>query len=524
MLQESLVYKFIYAVCTWFSRAWQESFAAGVLRKIGAFLGKLFSNSAIVDFVAREGVVNRGYEGSVLFKAVDGLVNLPQRIFHPLYMKAEAVFAGSVAFRVLSYLSGRLHILTACFLFVALVAPYDYWNNLYSTLAIAALLILYFMKTIAEGRTDFQTAAFNVFLVLFVICVFLSEAFSILPDLRFLGYYLTGFMMVLLLVATLRTKKEISELLAVTLAGLMIAGVYGIYQFIIKVPVNPAWVDTTLNQGSMTRVYSFFNNPNDFAEIILIFVPFYFAMAFNAKHTLTKLFYIAMSVPALFSLVMTQARGAWIAIVLAAFVYVLFQEKRLIPAGILLAIAAVPFLPHTIIMRLRSFNMADSSFRTRIDVWKTVIPILKDYWFTGLGLGNDTLLRVSKNYYIFLDKGSLPSHSHNLYLQLWLETGITGILSFLGFILTTVKKSIRTLVHTGDKFIRNILIAGLASMTGILSNGMIEYVWFDRRVMLFFWVSAGIILATLYIRLVPDKACGGQFEQDASGASEKEVA
>ncbi|HEX2946773.1 MAG TPA: O-antigen ligase family protein [Clostridia bacterium] len=524
MLQESLVYKFIYILCSNFSKAWQESFIAKTLRRFGAFLGRLFSNSAIVDFTAREGVVNKGYEGSVLYKAVDGLLNLPQRVLHPLYLKAEAVFAESVAFRVLKYLFGKLHLLTACFLFIALVAPYDYWNNLYSTLAIAALLLLYFMKTIVEGRTGFQTTAFNVFLVLFVICVFLSEVFSILPDLRFLGYYLTGFMMVLLLVVTLRTKKQIFELLAVALTGLTIAGVFGIYQYIIKVPVNPAWVDTTLNQGSMTRVFSFFNNPNDFAEIILIFVPFYFAMAFNAKHVLTKLLYLAMAVPPLFSILMTQARGAWIAIAIAAFVYVFFQEKRLIPVGILLAIAAVPFLPHTIIMRLRSFNMADSSFQTRIDVWQTVIPILKDYWVTGLGLGNDTLLRVVKNYYIFVDKGSLPSHSHNLYLQLWLETGITGILAFLGFILTTVKKSIRTLVHTGDKFIRNTLIAGLASLTGILANGMIEYVWFDRRVMLFFWVSAGVILATLYLQLNEGKACGGQIAQNESEAAEEEVA
>ena len=526
MLQESLVYKFIYTICSYFSRVWQESFIAKALRKCGAFFGRLFSGSTVVDFTAREGVVNKTYEGSILYKAVDGLLNLPQRILHPLYLRAEDAFAQSIAFRVLNYLFGKLHLLTACFLFIAIIAPYDYWNNMYSTIAIAALLLLYFMRTIVEGRTGFQTAAFNVFLVMFVICVLLAEVFSIIPgnSLRFLGYYLTGFMMVLLLVVTLRTKKEISELLSVALTGLTIAGVYGIYQYIIKVPVNPAWVDTDLNQGSMTRVFSFFQNPNDFAEVILIFVPFYFAMALNAKRALTKLLLLAMVVPPLISILMTQARGAWIAIALAALVYVFFQEKRLIPLGILLAIAAVPFLPHTILMRLKSFNMADSSFKTRIDIWKTVIPILKGYWFTGLGLGNETLIRISKNYHIFIEKGSIPSHSHNLYLQLWLETGFPGIMTFLAFILTTVKKSIRTLTRSGDKFVKNILIAGLASLTGLLANGMIEYVWFDRRVMLFFWAAVGIILSTLYVKLNEGKACGGQITQDDSEAAEEEVA
>lgn len=489
-------------------------------------MGRLFSNSAVVNFTAREGAVNKGYEESILYKAVDGLLNLPQRLLHPLYLKAEGAFAESIAFKALRFLFSKLHILTACLLFIAIIAPYDYWNNMYSTLGLAVLLLLYFMKTIVEGCTGFKTAAFNVFLVLFIICVFLSEVFSIIPgdSLRFFAYYLTGFMMVLLLVLTLRTKKEISELLPVVLIGLAIAGLYGIYQYIIKVPVNPAWMDTDLNQGNMTRVYSVFQNPNDFAEIILLFVPFYFAMVFNSKKMLEKLFYLAMAVPPLLSILLTQARGAWVAIALAAFVYVFFQEKRLIPVGILLGLAAIPFLPQTIIMRLRSFNFADSSFQTRINIWKTVLPILKDYWFTGLGLGNDTLLRVSRNYYIYLSKGSIPSHSHNLFLQLWLETGFPGIVTFLGFILTTVKKSIRSIVQSEDKFIKNILIAGLASLTGILADGMVEYIWFDRRVMLFFWAVIGIILSTLYVQLSADKACGGQIAQDDSEAAEEEVA
>lgn len=526
MLQESLIYKFLYFIYSYFSTAWRESAVGRALKKCCAYLGRLFTNSAIVNFTTREGVVNKTYEESVLYRAVDGLLNLPQRILHPLYLKAEGAFSESIAFSALKYIFDRLHILTACLLFIAIIAPYDYWNNMYSTLGIAALLFLYFLKTIARGRTGFQTAAFNVFLVLFVICVFLSEVFSIMPadSLRFFGYYLTGFMMVLVLVLTLRTKKEISELLSIVLVGLTIAGLYGIYQYIIKVPVNPAWMDLDMNQGSMTRVFSFYNNPNDFAEIILIFVPFYFAMAFNAKQMLTKLFFLAASVPVLLSILLTQARGAWVAIALAAVVYVFFQEKRLIPLGILLAVAAVPFLPHSILMRLRSFNIADSSFQTRINIWKTVIPILKDYWFTGLGLGNDTLLLVSKNYYIYLSKGSIPSHSHNVFLQLWLETGFPGIVTFLGFILTTVKKSIRSVVQSKDKFIRNILIAGLASLTGILADGMVEYIWFDRRVMLFFWAVTGIILSTLYVQLTADKACGGQIAQDVSEAAEEEVA
>lgn len=527
-MQESLIYRFIYSIVAFLKRAGQDSIIVKGLRRCSVFLGTLFSNSGIVQFVSREGVANRSYEGSAMYKVLDGFINLPQRILHPLYKKAETVFSESVFFRALVFLLNKLHLLMGGFLFIALVVPYKYWNNWYSTIAMIALLFLYFLRTIVNGRTNFQTGAFNVFLFLFMICVLLAELFSIMPSesLRFLVFYLTCFLMVLVMIAIIRSKEELMQILNIALAGLTIAGIYGIYQYIIKVPVNPSWIDTKLNQGNMTRVFSFFNNPNDFAEVILIFVPFYCAAFFNSKSVLVRLVYLGMAVPPLLSMLMTLSRGAWVALAIAAVVYVFFKEKRLIPVFILLGIAAIPFLPRSILLRLRTLmNPADSSYSTRIEIWQTVAPILKDYWLTGLGLGNETLLRVSKNYYSFIAKGSIPSHSHNLYLQIWIETGIFGITSFLAFILTTVKKSITTIMRPGDYVIRNILIAGIASMAGLLANGVIEYVWFDRRVMLFFWAAVGIILSALVIGTKESKVNDGDVALERpEQPPEKEVA
>ncbi len=526
MLQESLIYK----IYSYFGDIWPDSLIALIFRKVGNFFKALFSGSLIAGFIAREGIINRTYEGSMLFRLIDGLLNLPQRLLHPLYKKAEAVFGESLLFRFLLLILDRLHLFLAGFIFLALIIPHDYWNNLYSTVVMTAILLLYFIRTIVAGRTGFRTGAFNVFLVVFLICVTFSEVFSIMPgsSLRFLAFYLTCFMLVLLLIAAIRTKKELSEVLAVVFAGMTIAGLYGVYQQIIHVPVNPAWVDTSVNQGSMTRVFSFFDNPNNFAEIILLFLPLYLAAFFNTKNALMKLVYLVLSCPLFLSLIFTQTRIAWIAFVIAAFVYLFFKEKRLIPVFIVLGLASVPFLPQSIIMRLRTItNVMDSSITTRLQVWQTVIPILKDYWFTGLGLGNETLLRVSKNYYIFVDKGSIPSHSHNLYLQLWIETGLPGILAFFAFLGTIIKKSIKSLYQKKrDAYVNNILIAGLSALAGILAIGMAEYVWFYPRVMLFFWAVTGIILAALNIGANElEQAAEGRADMEAeSDEEEKDVA
>lgn len=513
MLQESSIYRFVYMIFAYLGENWRESLIARFFRKYGLFFSNIFTSSAIIDFFKRDGIFNRGFSNSAVYRFVYGLINLPQRLLHPLYERAGQVLGESILFNGLLFLLRKLHLLVAGFIFIALVVKHDSWNNLYSTIAMVILLLLYIIRTAVEGKTGFNLNIFNVFLITFVVCVVLAEAFSIMPrgSLRFLAFYLTCFIMVLLFMVSIRTKKDMTEVLTIILTGMTIGGLYGIYQKYTGVAVNVSWIDTKLNQGVLSRVYAFFYNPNNFAEIIVMFIPFYMAAFFNVKSLYKKLIYLAMAVPPFAALLLTQTRSAWIAFAVAGLVYVFFKEKRLIPVFLLLGILSIPLLPQSIILRIRTItNPEDTSSETRLQLYQTILPILKDYWFTGLGLGNETLLRVSRNYFSFIDNSSIPSHSHNLYLQIWLETGIAGILSFLAFIGATVKRSIRTICRSKDSYVNNILISGLASLSGILVIGIVEYVWFYQRVMLFFWVVIGIMLAALCIK------AGLQEEQDVA--------
>ena len=303
-------------------------------------LHALFAGSVIAGFIARESAISRIWGDSAAFRFADGLVGLPQRIFHPLYKKSEDIFRQSLLFGVIVYILDRLHLLVAFFLFFALVARGESWNNLYSTVILVFLLLLYFLRTVIDGETGFYLKVFNVFLLLFVVCVILAEIFSIMPksSLRFLAFYLTCFILVLLLMATIRTREQLTAAMFVILAGMTLCGLYGIYQNFKGVPVNPSWVDTTVNAGTMSRVYSTFMNPNNFAEIIVLLLPFYLAAAFNAKGLFMKLLYLALAVPPFISLLLTLSRSAWIGFAVAFLVYVFFKEKKLIPVFILLGL------------------------------------------------------------------------------------------------------------------------------------------------------------------------------------------
>lgn len=517
MLQESLFYKFIYSLAAFLANGWNNSLCAAFFRKLGRALKTLLAGSWLADLVWREGCVSRTWENSLLYRLPNGLIGLPSRLLHKPYLNASEVLTGSILFRLLLLFLDRLHVLTAVFLAAALVVPDQYWHNQYSLMVFSGLLFLYILRTIAEGNTGFSFKALNVFLPVFLVCVVIAVPFSIMPaeSSRFLGFHLTGFLALIMMIASIRNRTEMSETVGIITAGLALSGLYGVYQYVAGVPVNPAWIDPSTNEGSLRRAWSAFGNPNNFAEVLIMLLPFGAAAFFNAKGWFKKLFFLAAAIPPFIALLMTLSRSGWIGFAAAALIFMFFKDKRLIPVFILLGILVFPFLPQSIYRRILSIvNPEDTSTLTRVNIYRSVLPILKEYWFSGLGLGSETLVKVMRNFYMFTKGGTILPHSHNLYLQIWFETGIAGILSFLAFIGATFKKGIRTIYSSGDKYIKNILIAGVSSLSGILVMGLAEYVWFYPRVQLFFWVAAGLLFAALGMALREGK-------DDAAGAQDK---
>ncbi len=79
-------------------------------------------------------------------------------------------------------------------------------------------------------------------------------------------------------------------------------------------------------------------------------------------------------------------------------------------------------------------------------------------------------------------------HCHNIYLQVWCETGLVGVISFVGGIFWTVKKGCRAVTAGGcDPVVRMTIIGGVSALAGTMLCGMADYIWNYPRVMLIFW-------------------------------------
>jgi O-antigen ligase len=151
----------------------------------------------------------------------------------------------------------------------------------------------------------------------------------------------------------------------------------------------------------------------------------------------------------LFSIFLTRARGAWLALFVSTFVMGLVASDRrwrrglslgasgIVLAVVLLFLVAPGFADRYLNAGIRFFE----SMGYRWTLWKTMVEIASHSPFLGIGLGSFELIpkEIYQGPYAF-------AHTHNQYLQFLVSTGILGFLSFLGILVTTLVRGFRGLL------------------------------------------------------------------------------
>ena len=131
------------------------------------------------------------------------------------------------------------------------------------------------------------------------------------------------------------------------------------------------------------------------------------------------------------------------------------------------------------------FTASDrSSSLVRSQIWRTSVEMIKEHPLVGIGPNAyEPVYRatIPKLYYPPLEW--LVSQPHQLYLALWLETGLLGLLSFL-FLMVVWIKRLWPSVRAGN----GLVISALASMLAILVHGFVDTPYFknDLSVLLVF--------------------------------------
>ncbi len=357
---------------------------------------------------------------------------------------------------------------------------------------IALTLVSYGLHLALGKKATYTITPFTMLIALFLFLAAFS-AFTSVSGFDSIKVFLVYFVFTIaftLIVNTVKTKAQYKSLLSVfTLTAFCVAA-YGVVQNFTLVQTTQSWVDTEMFEDIKTRVFSTLDNPNILGQFLILSIPLTLSCMMAAKKPLAKLCYMGMLAIGALCLLFTWSRAAWVGVVLAIGIMLLKKDKRFLGVCVAALVLAPFILPESILQRITSIgNTGDSSTSYRISVWIASIYMVRDFFFTGVGLGPQAFSVMYRNY--ALGGASFALHAHNFYLQWVADMGIGGLIVFALIILTAYKCISN--IKTENKLVKYTGFAIAGSIIGYLFQGMAETMWYNYHMILIFWIFMSFI-------------------------------
>ncbi len=402
------------------------------------------------------------------------------------------------------------------------------------TMVLAGITIyttLCYMIKLFRGKRIFRLEPVDILAAAFMIMMFFGgwvslSSSSLKPALLMvclmLGYFLT---------VELFTGRE--WLIKASVGCVASAVVESVYALILYFTgggySSKAWLDDEMFESIGGRAVGSLENPNMLGEYLILIIPIALVMLIGRGEGMRRSSaFISLAVMGA-CLILTWSRGAWIGLIFAVLVLLLMWHRRslwLIFAGILSLPFVTSVMPETILQRFTSIgNLSDSSTSYRVHIWRSSVHMIEDNFLSGIGIGEGAWRQIYPIYSL-MGVEAAP-HSHNLYMQIWLELGVLGLIMFLAFILCLYSSGFTLFAQLSDNGVsiksdlsKNLLFTGgdrddlsaermktqlrlssagpLCGIFAVLVQGMTDYSWYNYRIFLMFWLAAG--LASAYVR------------------------
>ena len=285
------------------------------------------------------------------------------------------------------------------------------------------------------------------------------------------------------------------QLVGAFLAVSVFVSALGILQKVLGIAGEGIWSDPDQFPDLKVRVYSTLVNPNILAGYLVLVIAYATAFFNVAKGKLKlRLIFLGIGILAALCLLYTYSRGNWLACaaVLLAFC-ILFCHKAFVPvlAG---GAAALAVGGAAVMQRLASITSGeDTSAALRIAYMESTVAVIEDFpW--GVGWCGYRFVYPDYNFYLD-DTSVIMYHCHNIFLNVFAELGVQGILAFLlvwwGIFLPAGWR----LAYAGRTLWLRAMGRGYVLATvGIAIGGLTDHVYFNTQMGLLFWLLGGLTM------------------------------
>lgn len=486
VIEDSFCFQLIHGFIVWFWGIWSQSLTYQTYHRLGQYVGRAFQESGICSFFRQNwDFALRTARGRLphIFQKVQKSTAIAVRT------KSNVIAAQFAESGILRLCSPNFLVICVCVIAFAIpILP----TMLLAILALGTFGLYVINVWLGRIRTQ-RTGFVSVFVGLFALCMVYGAltSYHFPKALQVMAIFLAFLSIFFVCKDCIDTEQKLNTVLFVfVVTGAMIA-LYAIYQYVVGVEMDAAWVDAE-SFDITTRAYATFNNPNVLGEYLIVIGALAAGMMWKVKNWASRLFFTGCFGVICLGLVATNSRGAMLGLLCAAGLFVLLAERRLIPLGIL-GLLAMPFvLPPALWERLlSSITMSDSSSQYRVSIYQAGLEIVQHYWMTGIGVD-----AFNEIYPMFSLEAANAYHVHNLFLQELIELGIVGFSVFIGMLVFFFQKLYSTMSRAAKRY-RFLLAAIFGALAGVLLQGMTDHIWFDYSIVLLFWCVLGIGMASV---------------------------
>lgn len=310
------------------------------------------------------------------------------------------------------------------------------------------------------------------------------------------------FLLFLYVASVVRTRDDVTFVMTMLLIGLTLEGLLMIvtrltgYELRLPGSSNPEDVGIA-GSGDWNRSAGSSGSPNATAAYLtLLLAPTLGLLATRLGRGYKQLAIGAFTVGAT-ALAFTLSRGGWASFAVSVGVLCLMLWRRgwfkptlpVTVGGIVVVLIAAGGLHELIALRLLGDDQG--SAHARGPLMQLAFRMIEDYPLLGIG---------ANNFAIMIERYATPEFDvewlyvvHNKYLLVWAETGVGGLIAFLGFLLVTLRRAWGR-GQSGDPLLAPLALGLTAALIGHTMHMFVDLFSNGPQVQAL-WLIAGLIVA-----------------------------
>lgn len=302
-----------------------------------------------------------------------------------------------------------------------------------------------------------------------------------------------AFLIAVYIIKTVRSRQDVLFILTILLFGLAFQGAVMIGLRMVGHSIYAARISARIDAGG--RVGGTIGSPNTAASYLtLLLAPALSVLVTPLKRRYKALAALSFGLGGV-ALLLTGSRGGWIGCALSvAILCLLALQRGWLSPKVVLTIAAVAallslFFGAAVLDRLTGDDAGAAA--SRLPLARIALRVIRDHPILGVGANNYTT--VLEAYVTAEVLGEYLYTVHNKYLLVWAETGIVGLVAFLGFLLAHIRRGWQVWKWK-DHLLSPVALALAAAIAGQMVHMFFD-VFHSRPQVQMLWLVAGIITA-----------------------------